>query len=89
MVNALSGLVITGAVYGIARTMFPGEMGSRLGFWGAGLCWLMPGLWRVRLDYLLDFPLVAMVTLTLAMVLRWHWSGRRWQMFGVGKSQPR
>ncbi len=89
MINALSGVVITGSVYAIAKTVFPGILGSRLGLWGAGICWLLPGLWRVRLDYLLDFPLVAVVTLNLALVLRWHWAGRRWELFGIERQRAR
>ncbi|MDJ1182680.1 glycosyltransferase family 39 protein [Roseofilum casamattae] len=58
------------SVYGLGRKLG----NSRMGLWSAGLCTLLPGLYRYRLDFLLDYPLAAMVAFSLLHVTLWHFS---------------
>ncbi|GAB4342266.1 MAG: hypothetical protein Fur0042_04330 [Cyanophyceae cyanobacterium] len=55
------------ATYGLGRGLFDRPTGR----WGAMIAALAPGLWRLRLDYLTDFPLVAMVTIALLALTAW------------------
>jgi 4-amino-4-deoxy-L-arabinose transferase-like glycosyltransferase len=52
--------ILLGSVYGLGAKLFT----PQVGLWAAGLCVLFPGLYRVRLDFLLDYPLTAVVTLS-------------------------
>lgn len=72
-VNLLYSLILLGAVYGLGCYLFT----TAVGLWAAGLCVLMPGLYRVRLDYLLDHPLTAMVTLSFTCLTLWR--GKPWR----------
>lgn len=60
LVNLLYSAILLGSVYGLGVRLFTAEVG----LWAAGLCLLLPGLYKIRLDYLIDYPLVAMVTLS-------------------------
>lgn len=63
--------VLLAAVYGLGWVLFDGN----LGLLAAGLCQIIPGLYRLRLDFLLDYPLAAMVALCFLCVTLWHFSG--------------
>lgn len=59
--------VLVAATYGLGRGLFDRPTGR----WGAAIAALVPGLWRLRLDYLTDFPLVAVVTIALLALTAW------------------
>lgn len=42
-----------------------------LALWAAGLCQILPGLYRYRLDFLLDYPLTALVILSFCCLTVW------------------
>lgn len=44
----------------------------RVGLWAIGLCALMPGLYQLRLQFLLDYPVAAMVTLCFYCLTQWR-----------------
>ncbi|WP_421659012.1 phospholipid carrier-dependent glycosyltransferase [Leptothermofonsia sp. ETS-13] len=67
-VNLVYSAILLGSVYALGVCLFS----VPVGLWAAGLCLLMPGLYRVRLDYLLDYPLAAMVTLCFACLTVWR-----------------
>lgn len=77
-VNLLFSAVLLGSVYGLGVTLFT----VQVGLWAAGLCLLMPGLYQVRLDYLMDYPLTALVTLSLACLTFWKGIGDKGQGTG-------
>ncbi len=62
--------------------------GRRVGLWAGVIVALLPGLARVRLDYLTDYPLVATVALLAWLLTRWWlataatqrspWGGTGW-----------
>ncbi|MGB3241074.1 MAG: phospholipid carrier-dependent glycosyltransferase [Geitlerinemataceae cyanobacterium] len=57
-VNLFFTAVLLASVYSLGKHLFE----PRVGLWAAGLCLLFPGLYGVRLDFLLDYPLTAAVT---------------------------
>jgi 4-amino-4-deoxy-L-arabinose transferase-like glycosyltransferase len=73
LVNLLFSAILLSSVYliGVCLLTVPAAL------WAVGLCLLMPGLYRVRLDFLLDFPLTAIVTLCFACLTVWREEGRR------------
>ncbi|TAD79079.1 MAG: phospholipid carrier-dependent glycosyltransferase [Oscillatoriales cyanobacterium] len=81
LLNSACAALLLGSVYAIGRRLFD----RPTGLWAATLCWLMPGLWRVRLDYLTDFPLVAVVAATLALLILWA-TGWRWPGWSARRS---
>ncbi|MCT7951024.1 glycosyltransferase family 39 protein [Ancylothrix sp. C2] len=74
--------VLLGSVYGLGRVLFDG----RVGLWAAGLCVLFPGLVRLRLEFLLDYPLTAMVALTFFCLTLWRGCFGDWLGLGAGTS---
>lgn len=60
--------LLLGSVYGLGRHLFD----HTVGLWAAGLCLLFPRLYTVRLQYFMDYPLVALVTLSLFCLTRWR-----------------
>jgi 4-amino-4-deoxy-L-arabinose transferase-like glycosyltransferase len=68
LVNLVYSAILLGAVYTLGVCLFS----IPVGLWAAGLCLLMPGLYRVRLDYLMDYPLTAMVTLCFTCLTLWR-----------------
>ncbi|WP_072016445.1 ArnT family glycosyltransferase [Neosynechococcus sphagnicola] len=72
LISFFSALLLV-AVYGLGVRLFT----PRVGLWAAGLCLLLPGLYLARLDFLLDYPLVAMVTLCFCCLTYWRYSTTR------------
>lgn len=73
LVNLFYSAILLGSVYTLGWWLFS----VPVGLWAAGICLLMPGLYRVRLDYLLDYPLAAIVTLSFTCLTLWR--GQIWQ----------
>ena len=71
LVNLLFSVILLGSVYGLGVQLF----GVKVGLWAAGLCQVLPGLYRVRLDFLLDYPLTAVVTLSFWCLTVWKTTG--------------
>ncbi|NES82440.1 MAG: phospholipid carrier-dependent glycosyltransferase, partial [Moorea sp. SIO2B7] len=55
------------SVYGLGVKLF----NPSVGLWAAVLCQLLPGLYHYRLDFLLDYPLTAFVTLNFYLLTLW------------------
>jgi 4-amino-4-deoxy-L-arabinose transferase-like glycosyltransferase len=56
------------SVYGLGVILFD----VSVGLWAAGLCQLLPGLYYYRLEFLLDYPLTTIVTLSFYLLTLWH-----------------
>ncbi|MBD1937486.1 phospholipid carrier-dependent glycosyltransferase [Microcoleus sp. FACHB-68] len=67
LINLLFSAILLGSVYGLGTRLF----NRQIGLWAAGLCLLLPGLYLVRLDFLLDYPLTAAVTLSFYCLTIW------------------
>ena len=61
-------LVLLVSVYAIGALL----CSPQIGLWAAGLVVVLPGLYRFRLDFLLDYPLAAMVTASFAALTWWR-----------------
>lgn len=59
--------ILLPSVYGLGRLLF----NPQIGVWAAALCLMFPGLYHARLDFLLDFPLTALVTFSLYSLTLW------------------
>lgn len=85
LVNLLFTVILLGGVYGIGKHLF----NPKVGFWAAIICLLLPRLYIVRLNYLLDYPLTALVTASFYCLTVWRdaktkWQGWRWALgFGL------
>ncbi|WP_414619349.1 phospholipid carrier-dependent glycosyltransferase [Calothrix sp. CCY 0018] len=58
------------SVYGLGKILFS----DTVGLWAAALCQVMPGLYRYRLEFLLDYPLAAVVTLSFFCLTLWFFT---------------
>ena len=58
------------SVYGLGKVLFS----ETVGLWAAALCQVMPGLYRYRLEFLLDYPLAAVVTLSFFFLTLWFFT---------------
>ncbi|MDJ0617372.1 MAG: phospholipid carrier-dependent glycosyltransferase [Calothrix sp. MO_192.B10] len=65
--------ILLGSVYGLGTILFS----QSVGLWAAALCQVLPGLYRFRLEFLLDYPLAAVVTLTFFCLTAWRVTGRQ------------
>ncbi|MGB3405750.1 MAG: glycosyltransferase family 39 protein [Microcoleaceae cyanobacterium] len=68
LVYLLFSAILLYSVYGIARQLF----NSKIGLWAAALCTVFPGLYVYRLQFLLDYPLIAMVTFCFYCLTMWR-----------------
>jgi 4-amino-4-deoxy-L-arabinose transferase-like glycosyltransferase len=68
LINLLFSAILLVAVWGLGAKLF----NRLLGLWAAGLCLLFPGLYLVRLDFLLDYPLTAVVALCFWCLTVWR-----------------
>lgn len=64
--------ILLGSVYLLGTYLF----NRRVGLWAAVFCVVMPILYETRLEYLLDYPLTAMVTLAFLGLTLWWGEGR-------------
>ena len=55
------------SVYGLGLALF----NINVGLWAAGLCQVLPGLYYYRLEFLLDYPLTAIVTFSFYLLTLW------------------
>lgn len=62
-----NGILIT-SVYGLGKVLFS----PIVGLWAAALCQVLPGIYRLRLQFLLDYPLAAIVTFCFFCLTVWH-----------------
>ncbi len=81
LVNLLFSAILLGSVYGLGKHLF----NKQVGLWAAGLCILLPRLYTVRLDYLIDYPLTALVAASFWCLTVWRdaktqWQGWRWAL---------
>ncbi|MBV6625766.1 MAG: phospholipid carrier-dependent glycosyltransferase [Rivularia sp. (in: Bacteria)] len=74
--------VLIFSVYGLGKILF----GDSVGLWAAALCQVMPGLYRYRLEFLLDYPLAAIVTLSFFCLTLWFFTGYKHATFRKQKN---
>jgi len=72
IVNLFYGAILLGSVYGLGARLFD----VQVGLWATVLCLLFPELYKIRLDFLIDYPLVAMITLSVFTLTMWAISDR-------------
>ncbi|WP_315791048.1 glycosyltransferase family 39 protein [Fischerella sp. JS2] len=72
LIMLLFSAILLGSVYGLGAILFS----EAVGLWAAALCQVMPALYRLRLDFLLDYPLAAVVTLSFFCLTVWKVKGR-------------
>ena len=68
LINLLFNAILLGSTYGLGKILFT----ESVGLWAAVLCQIMPALYRYRLEFLLDFPLTAVVTLCFFCFTAWR-----------------
>ena len=68
------------SVYGLGVLLFD----ASVGLWAAGLSILLPGLYYYRLEFLLDYPLSAIVAFTFYLLTLWKIKQRSW-LFAILK----
>ncbi len=78
LVNLVFSAILLTSVYGLGVELFS----AQVGLWAAGLCQLIPALYRLRLDFLLDYPLAAVVTLSFWCLTVWRARGLRLEARG-------
>ncbi|MFB2768467.1 phospholipid carrier-dependent glycosyltransferase [Pelatocladus sp. BLCC-F211] len=59
--------ILLGSVYGLGAILFS----EVVGLWAAAICQVIPALYVLRLDFLLDYPLAAVVTLSFFCLTVW------------------
>ncbi|MGF1493527.1 MAG: phospholipid carrier-dependent glycosyltransferase [Microcoleaceae cyanobacterium] len=72
LVHLVFSAILLGSVYVLGAKL----LNPTVGLWAAGLCVLFPGLYVYRLQYLLDYPLTAMVVLSFCCLTGW----REWRI---------
>ncbi len=79
LVHLLFSAILLASVYSLGVQLF----NRQVGLWAAAICVLLPGLYRFRLQFLLDYPLTAAITFAFYCLTMWKASeGRRKQEEG-------
>jgi 4-amino-4-deoxy-L-arabinose transferase-like glycosyltransferase len=78
LVNIFFTALLLATVYGLGRHLF----NARIGLWGAGLCLLLPQFYTQRTQYFMDYPLVALVTLSFLCLTLWRSAKSGWTQGG-------
>lgn len=68
LVNLFFTIVLLTSVYGIGKHLF----NTQVGLWAAGLCLLYPQFYTVRIQYFMDYPLVALVAASFCCLTVWR-----------------
>jgi 4-amino-4-deoxy-L-arabinose transferase-like glycosyltransferase len=85
LVNLLFSAILLASVYGLGKHLF----NTQVGLWAAGLCVLLPRLYTVRISYMHDYPLTALVAASFFCLTVWRdaktkCQGWRWALgFGA------
>lgn len=67
IVNSLFSAILLISVYGLGAKLF----NRQVGLWAAFLCQFLPAIYRYRLDFLLDYPVTAVVTFSFYCLTLW------------------
>ncbi|HBK98130.1 MAG TPA: phospholipid carrier-dependent glycosyltransferase [Microcoleaceae bacterium UBA10368] len=67
LVFLLFSAILLASVYSLGVQLF----NRQVGLWAAAICVVLPGLYRFRLQFLLDYPLTAAITLTFFCLTMW------------------
>ncbi|WP_414587052.1 phospholipid carrier-dependent glycosyltransferase [Scytonema sp. PCC 10023] len=68
LVMLLFSAILLSSVYGLGSVLFS----ESVGLWAAALCQVLPAFYRLRLEFLLDYPLTAVVTLSFFCLTVWR-----------------
>ncbi|MEG4272769.1 MULTISPECIES: phospholipid carrier-dependent glycosyltransferase [unclassified Microcoleus] len=68
LVHLLFSAILLASVYSLGVQLF----NRQVGLWAAAICVLLPGLYRFRLQFLLDFPLTAAITFCFYCLTMWR-----------------
>ncbi|MEG4323285.1 MULTISPECIES: glycosyltransferase family 39 protein [unclassified Microcoleus] len=71
LVHLLFSAILLASVYNLGTKLF----NRQVGLWAAAICVLLPGLYRFRLQFLLDFPLTAAITFCFYCLTMWKEEG--------------
>lgn len=83
LVNLIFTAILLPAIYALGTRLF----NRWVGLWAAVICLLVPGLYQLRLNYLPDYPLVAMVALSYCCLTFWWSLGQPAPFYGqLGKT---
>jgi 4-amino-4-deoxy-L-arabinose transferase-like glycosyltransferase len=82
LIHSFFSAILLLSVYGLGSKLF----NRQVGLWAAVFCLFLPGLYRLRLQYLLDFPLTAAVTFSFYCLTMWK-EGRRKKEEGRRKKE--
>ena len=69
LVMLLYSAILLISVYGLGVILFD----VTVGLYAAGLCQLIPGLYYHRLEFILDYPLTTITTLSFWLLTWWYW----------------
>ncbi|NJS10196.1 MAG: phospholipid carrier-dependent glycosyltransferase [Microcoleus sp. CSU_2_2] len=67
LVFLLFSAILLASVYALGVQLF----NRQVGLWAAAICVVLPGLYRFRLQFLLDYPLTAAITLAFLCLTMW------------------
>ncbi|NER50983.1 MAG: phospholipid carrier-dependent glycosyltransferase [Symploca sp. SIO1A3] len=68
LVNLLFSAILLCSIYSLGKHLF----NQQVGLWAAGLCVLLPRLYEVRIHYVLDYPLTALVAASFWCLTVWR-----------------
>ncbi len=71
LVHLLFSAILLASVYSLGTKLF----NRQVGLWAAAICVLLPGLYRYRLQFLLDFPVTAAITFCFYCLTMWKQEG--------------
>ena len=71
LVHLLFSAILLASVYSLGVQLF----NRQVGLWAAAICVLLPGLYRYRLQFLLDFPVTAAITFCFYCLTMWKQEG--------------
>ncbi|TAD80424.1 MAG: phospholipid carrier-dependent glycosyltransferase [Oscillatoriales cyanobacterium] len=84
LVFLLFSAILLVSVYCLSVQLF----NRQVGLWAAAICVVLPGLYRFRLQFLLDYPVTAAITLTFFCLTMWKASEAR-ESFDVAQGTLR
>ncbi|MBE9184823.1 phospholipid carrier-dependent glycosyltransferase [Microcoleus sp. LEGE 07076] len=83
LVHLLFSAILLASVYNLGVQLF----NRQVGLWAAAICVLLPGLYRFRLQFLLDYPLAAAITFCFYCLTMWKSAAETGKQENSGFSQ--